>query len=59
MKDIQAEYDRLQEEKTAIDRQYKADKQEMRQLLIVQENVRRILDTDPRKEDRKIGRSTR
>ena len=59
MKDIQAEYNRLQEEKTAIDRQYKADKQEMRQLLIVQENVRRILDTDPRKEDRKIGRSTR
>lgn len=59
MKDIQAEYDRLQEEKTAIDRQYKADKQEMRQLLIVQENVRRILDTDPRKEDRRIGRSTR
>lgn len=59
MKEIQEKYNRLQEEKTAIDRQYKTDRQEMRQLLIVQENVRRILDTDPRKEDRKIGRSTR
>lgn len=59
MKDIQAEYNRLQVEKTAIDQQYKADRQEMRQLLIVQENVWRILDTDPRKEDRRIGRSTR
>lgn len=57
--EIQKEYNRLQTEKEAINRQYKADRQEMRQLLIVQENVRRILDTEPQPGNRKLGRSTR
>ena len=59
MTEIQKEYNRLQTEKEAINRQYKADRQEMRQLLIVQENVRRILDTEPSQENRKHDRSTR
>ncbi len=59
MTKIQKEYNRLQTEKEAVNRQYKADRQEMRQLLIVQENIRRILDTEPQPENRKLGRSTR
>lgn len=59
MQNIQKEYNRLQTEKEAINRQYKADRQEMRQLLIVRENVRRILDTEPQPGNRKLGRSTR
>ncbi len=57
--EIQKEYNRLQTEKEAVNRQYRADRQEMRQLLIVQENVRRILDTEPQAGNRKLGRSTR
>lgn len=59
MTEIQKEYNRLQTEKEVINRQYKANRQEMRQLLIVQENVRRILDTEPQQENRKHDRSTR
>ena len=36
--------------KNALYADYKRDRDEMRQLLIVQENVRRILDTDPQQE---------
>ncbi len=59
IRELKAEYDRLQAEKTAIDRQYKTDRQEMRQLLIVQENVRRILDAEPTSPDRKKDRNAR
>lgn len=45
--DLNAEYERLQTEKNALYADYKRDRAEMRQLLIVQENVRRILDTGP------------
>ena len=47
IKELKDEYDHLQAEKEALERQYRADRQEMRQLLIVQENVHRILDTEP------------
>ena len=59
LKDVQEEYNCLQAEKESIDRQYKTDRQEMRQLLIVQENVRRILDTDDQRESRKPDRASR
>ena len=45
-----AEYESLQSEKNALYTDYKQDRDEMRQLLIVQENVRRILDTDPQQD---------
>ena len=45
--DLNAEYESLQSEKNALYADYKRDRAEMRQLLIVQENVRRILDTEP------------
>ena len=45
--DLNAEYESLQSEKNALYTDYKRDRAEMRQLLIVQENVRRILDTEP------------
>ena len=48
--DLNAEYARLQTEKNALYADYKRDRDEMRQLLIVQENVRRILDTDPQQD---------
>ena len=50
MADLNAEYARLQSEKNALYADYKRDRDEMRQLLIVQENVRWILDTDPQQE---------
>ena len=48
--DLNAEYAHLQTEKNALYADYKRDRDEMRQLLIVQENVRRILDTDPQQD---------
>ncbi len=48
--ELNAEYESLQSEKNALYADYKRDRAEMRQLLIVQENVRRILDTDPQQE---------
>ena len=48
--DLNAEYKSLQSEKNALYADYKRDRAEMRQLLIVQENVRRILDTDPQQD---------
>lgn len=45
--DLNAEYARLQAEKNTLYSDYKRDRDELRQLLIVQENVRRILDTEP------------
>ena len=48
--DLNAEYESLQSEKNALYANYKRDRAEMRQLLIVQENVRRILDTDPQQD---------
>lgn len=59
IKEIQEEYARLQAEKETIDRQYRRDRAEMRQLLIVQENVRRILDTEPGKAEKKHDQYTR
>ena len=47
IRELKEEYDHLQAEKEALERQYRDDRQEMRQLLIVQENVHRILDTEP------------
>ena len=48
--DLNAEYESLQSEKNALYADYKRDRSDMRQLLIVQENVRRILDTDPQQD---------
>ena len=48
--DLNAEYENLQSEKNALYADYKQDRAEMRQLLIVQENVRRILDTEPQQD---------
>ena len=48
--DLNAEYESLQSEKNALYTDYKRDRAEMRQLLIVQENVRRILDTEPKQD---------
>ena len=48
--DLNAEYESLQSEKNALYTDYKRDRAEMRQLLIVQENVRRILDTEPQQD---------
>ena len=48
--DLNAEYESLQSEKNALYADYKRDRAEMRQLLIVQENVRRILDTEPQQD---------
>lgn len=48
--DLNAEYESLQSEKNALYSDYKRDRAEMRQLLIVQENVRRILDTEPQQD---------
>ena len=47
---LNAEYARLQTEKNALYADYKRDRDEMRQLLIVQENVRWILDTEPQQD---------
>ena len=48
--DLNAEYESLQSEKNALYSDYKRDRAEMRQLLIVQENVRRILDPEPQQD---------
>lgn len=48
--DLNAEYESLQSEKNALYADYKRDRAEMRQLLIVQENVRRILDAEPQQD---------
>lgn len=48
--ELNAEYESLQSEKNALYADYKRDRAEMRQLLIVQENVRRILDTEPQQD---------
>lgn len=47
---LNAEYARLQAEKNTLYSDYKRDRDELRQLLIVQENVRRILDTEPQQD---------
>lgn len=48
--ELNAEYESMQSEKNALYTDYKQDRAEMRQLLIVQENVRRILDTEPQQD---------
>jgi len=46
IRELEAEYQSLQDEKNDLYPQYRNARDEMRQLLIVQENVHRILD-DP------------
>lgn len=59
IKDLKEEYDQLQTEREGMERQYRADRQEMRQLLIVQENVHRILDTEPNPPNDRQRKKTR